>query len=269
VKRLVLLPALALAACAGPQTEALMAGPPVVPPRAEVALVPFFAQAEHECGPAALAMALSWSGVPVSPEQVSAQVYTPGREGSLSDDMLAAARRHGRLAVPLDRLSPLLDELAAGHPVVVLQNLGLSFAPRWHYALAVGYDLARRSIMLNSGPDERVVMPLDTFEHTWARSNHWALVVLPPDTLPAGAGELDVARAAAGLERVGLPAEAAAAYRAMRVRWPGSAVARIGLGNALYAMGDRRGARNAFAEALAIDPGSAAARANLAEIQGR
>ena len=72
-----------LAGCATPQTDRLLDAGAGLPTRAEVAEVPFYPQEEYYCGPAALAMALSWSGVPVTQEDLAAQVYTPGREGTL------------------------------------------------------------------------------------------------------------------------------------------------------------------------------------------
>lgn len=44
-----------------------------------------------------------------------------------------------------------VEGLAAGHPVVVLQNLRLGRAARWHHAVAVGYDLRRHEVVLRSG----------------------------------------------------------------------------------------------------------------------
>jgi len=56
--------------------------------------------------------------------------------------MIAAARRNGFVAIELaPNLSDLLAEIAAGNPVVVLQNLALDWYPAWHYAVAIGYDL--------------------------------------------------------------------------------------------------------------------------------
>src|SRR2546422_3737218 len=55
--------------------------------------------------------------------------------------------RSGQLAVPVTTLSDLLAEVAAGHPVLVFQNLGLHWIPRWHFAVAVG---DRKSTRLNS-----------------------------------------------------------------------------------------------------------------------
>ena len=257
---------LALGACAAPQTAQLVQDPGDLPPRAEVADVPFFAQERYYCGPASLAMVLAWSGLPVTQEDLVPQVYTPGREGSLRSDVLAAARRNGRLAVPVETLPDLLAEIAADHPVLVFQNLALDWYPQWHYAVAIGYDLEARVLVLHSGLDARRVTPLDTFEHTWKRGDYWALVVLPPDRLPARAEETAVLRAAAGLERSRRLDEAATAYGSILGRWPDSLGALMGLGNVSYAMGDLDAAEAAFRRAIAAHPEAPAPWNNLAYV---
>ena len=259
-----------LAGCATPQTDRLLGDAATgLPPRAEVADVPFFPQEEDYCGPAALATVLRWSGLPVTQAEVGARVFTPGREGTLRSDMVAAARRHGRLAVPVTRLADLTAELAAGHPVVVFQNLGLGWFPVWHYAVAVGYDLSSGDLLLRSGLEPRRVTPLRTFERTWARGDHWGLVVLPPGDLPAAADEIAVLRSAAGLEQAERRAEAAAAYAAIVERWPDSLEGWIGLGNAAYAAGDLAEAENVFRTAAARQPDAAAVWNNLAHVLGQ
>ena len=103
----------------------------------------------------------------------------------------------------------LKPELAAGNPVLVLQNLGLPIAPKWHYAVAIGYDVERRDIILRSGTTERLVMPLSTFEHTWARSGYWGMVTLSPGRLPGTTTEavvVDALVAAVGFAIAGVPA---------------------------------------------------------------
>ncbi|MDX1425912.1 MAG: PA2778 family cysteine peptidase, partial [Kiloniellales bacterium] len=142
---------LALAACTTPQTAALIEAPGDLPSSAAVEDVPFFPQEDYYCGPAALATVLAWSGLPATPEELVDRVYTPERQGTLRSDVLAAARREGRLAVPVASLRDMMAEIAAGHPVLVFQNLSLSWYPQWHYAVAVGYDLGRREITLRSG----------------------------------------------------------------------------------------------------------------------
>jgi hypothetical protein len=257
---------LTLAGCATPEVTALRREAQGLPRQAEVAGVPFHPQQEKYCGPAALATVLGWSGLPARQEALAGEVFTPGRDGTLGHDLVGAARRHGRLAVGVTDLPSLLGELAAGHPVLVLQNLGLDWYPQWHFAVAVGYDLDADELALRSGEEPRQVVALDTFARTWARADRWALVVLPPDRLPASGDEAAVLSAAAGLERAGRFDDAALAYDAILGRWPGSLAALIGRGNARYAARDLAGAEAAYRAALEQHPDAAAAWNNLADV---
>jgi tetratricopeptide (TPR) repeat protein len=256
--------ALLVSACATPQLERLQSDRQGLPERAEVPAVPFFAQEDLYCGPAALATTLAWSGLAVTQQELVPVVYTPGREGTLQSDILAGARSYGRLAVPVNALGALLGEIAAGHPVLVFQNLGLSWLPQWHYAVALGYDLSDGTLTLNSGRNERTALSLATFERTWARAGHWALVITPPDRLPASAGEQAVIEAAAGLERARRRPEAATAYAAIVARWPEAYIAWMGLGNAGFAAKEFAAAEAAYARAGALRPDAPEPWNNLA-----
>lgn len=255
---------LGLSACSTIQTQQIVENREQLPLKAEVDNVPFFPQERYHCGPAALAMVLAWSGLSVTQEDLVAEVYTPSRQGTLRTDVLAAARRHGRLAVEVGNLRDLLREIAAGSPVLVFQNLALSWYPQWHFAVAVGYDLEAREIILHSGLDQRRVLTLDTFERTWKRGDYWALVVLTPGRLPVSAKEIPALKAAAGLERVQRYTEAAQSYAAISARWPQNFAAPMGLGNVLYAVGDFAGAESAYRGAISRDANAAAAWNNLA-----
>ena len=263
---LLALPLAALGGCAV-QTRGVRASRPAdLPPRVELADTPFFPDERFHCGPAALATVLTAAGLPTDPQRVTGQGFVPGREGSLQIEMLAAARRGGAVATVLpDTLEALLREVASGHPVVVLSNLGLSWAPSWHYAVVVGYDLDEGEMLLRSGPMERQRMAMRTFEHTWARARHWAFVALPPERLPATAREADAVRALVAFERTAPPERAALAYATALQRWPGNLVLGIGLGNARYAAGDLAGAEAAF-RAAAERHASSAAWNNLAVV---
>jgi tetratricopeptide (TPR) repeat protein len=258
--------ALALSACAAPQTSELTLSPGALPMEAEVRNVPFFPQEDNFCGPAALATVVAWTGISVNPEQIAERVYTPGRQGTLQSDILAAARREGRLAVPVVSLRDVMTEIAAGHPVLVLQNLSLGWYPQWHYAVAFAYNLEKNEITLRSGREPERIMPMDTFERTWQRGDHWALVVLNPDDLPASADVSHVEHAAAALERVDRTKEAAVAYSTILKRWPKSYPALMGLGNLRYADGDLATAEIAFRLAILEHPGRAEAWNNLAYV---
>ncbi|MGZ9032561.1 MAG: PA2778 family cysteine peptidase [Burkholderiaceae bacterium] len=249
-------------------TAALATQPPSALARQSViARVPFVAQEDYQCGPAALAMVLAADGAAVSAEALVAQVYLPGRGGSLQVEMLAAARRHGRLAVVLPgRLDAVLAEVATGRPVIVLQNLSLPVLPRWHYAVVIGYDLERQEILLHSGTTARLALPMSVFERTWARSEHWAMVATAPSVLPSSPDASSLLTAVAALERVDASA-AARAYAALAERDPSLYGAWFGLGNASHAVGDFAAAESAFSRATQIAPQAADAWNNLALTQ--
>jgi tetratricopeptide (TPR) repeat protein len=257
---------LLLAGCATPQVAALLAQPPAnLPPRAELAAVPFYPQEDYQCGPAALATTLAHAGAAITPEALVPQVYLPGRKGSLQAEMLAATRRNGLMAyVIAPRLGDLLEEVAAGHPVIVLQNLSFGFAPTWHYAVIVGYDLPSEEIILRSGTTHRLTTPLAAFERTWARGDHWAMLTLRPERLPATAKEDRYIASATALERVA-PAAAQRAYTTALERWPENLTARLGLGNAAYTQRDLKAAESAYREAARRHPEAADAWNNLAQ----
>jgi predicted double-glycine peptidase len=264
-----LLPALALCVfvlggCAV-QTGALREHPPADLPRsAELEATPFFAQTEYQCGPAALATVLAAAGLPADPAELGQQVFLPARTGTLQIEMMAGARRQGAVATRVPAtLEALLREVHAGHPVVVLQNLGLTWYRVWHYAVLIGYDIDNGGVILRSGTTRREEMPMRTFEHTWTRSGAWAFVALPPGQWPAGADENAVVDAAVGFERVAPPVQAVVAYRSALQRFGGNLSLAMGLGNSLYAAGDKRAAADEF-KAAAQRHHSAPAWINLA-----
>jgi tetratricopeptide (TPR) repeat protein len=228
--------------------------------------VPFHAQEEYQCGPAALAMVLEAGGKVVEPEVLRPQIYIPDRQGSLQVEMLAAARRNGFVAVELNpKLSDLLAEIAAGTPAVVLQNLALDWYPAWHYAVAIGYDLKEQRIVLRSGTERRLEMPLSTFERTWQRGGYWAMLALPPGRFPASVGPAEYLSAVTKFEKAGPPDLARAAYQRALERWPDQFIALMGAGNTAYRAGDFEAAEQAFRRATVVYPRSAAAHNNLAQ----
>jgi tetratricopeptide (TPR) repeat protein len=159
-------------------------------------------------------------------------------------------------------------ELAAGNPVLVLQNLGLSWYPRWHYALLIGYDINAGTVTLHSGTTQDYLVALSTFDRTWARAGRWGIVITLPDEIPATAQEIPYARAIAQLERRN-PATAEQMYLTALRHWPDSLVLLIGLGNTRYAINDLAGARESFSDAMHAHPQSAVAHNNYAYVSMR
>jgi hypothetical protein len=188
---------------------------------------------------------LSHSGVKVTPEPLVNQVYLPSRQGSLQVEMLAAPRHYGRVAYQLaPRYADVLREVAAGNPVIVLQDVGWIFT-QWHYAVLNGFDYPSGTLYLRSGTKARQKMPFTAFEREWMKSGYWAMVVTPPDQIPETATEQGWMSAVMAMARTGDGAAVTSAYAAALKRWPDNLPAAIGLANQHHA-------RGAFADAVAV-----------------
>ncbi|PUE57570.1 hypothetical protein B9Z36_06490 [Limnohabitans sp. Rim8] len=228
--------------------------------------VAFYPQTQDQCGPAALATVLHHAGIERTLQQLEADVYVPQRQGSLPLEMLGGARRAGVLPYLL-KTEPqaLLQEVAAGHPVVVLQNLRWDWLPLWHYAVVVGYDQTAGTVVLRSGDEKRLLMSMADFESSWAKANRWAFVALPPDQLPATASAAEFVEAAITLERVA-PSQAVRAYQVALQAWPDNLEARLALGNSHYKQGNLQAAQAQYAQATVDHPNAPDAWNNLAQV---
>jgi tetratricopeptide (TPR) repeat protein len=257
-----------------PQTsEMRQHRPEGLAPQAEITEAPFFPQLDYQCGPAALATSLAHFGVQVTAEDLVSQVYLPERRGSLQIEMLASARRNGLVAYQLaPRFDDVLREVAAGFPVIILQDYGVWPLRYWHYAVVVGYDMKDGRAVLRSGEKRRLVIPYAVLEYTWKESDYWAMVTAPPGRIPTTATEPAYLKAVIALEGAGSKQAARTAYAAMLERWPESVGAGIGLANVHYALGDLKQAESVLRLMVERHPDAAVAFNNLAQTvldQGR
>lgn len=200
--------------------------------------VPFFPQERYQCGPASLAMMLNSQGLKTNPEILKELVYIPGREGSLQIEMIAGARSHGMLVYPLNgKLESMLTELAAGNPVLVMQNLRFGWWPQWHFAVVIGYDATQKDLILHTDTRERQRVALEVFTNTWGRTGNWSVVILPPDQVPATAKPLRFLQSAHDLETTGRTTAAAIAYKTAETIWPDQPAAIMARGNLAWQLG--------------------------------
>ncbi|MES0874047.1 PA2778 family cysteine peptidase [Sinimarinibacterium thermocellulolyticum] len=242
-----LMVALMIGACAGPETLRLRAESVPV----ELAAVPFHPQDEYHCGPAALATVLAADGVDVSPEALVPEIYVPARQGSLQAEIIAAVRRRARVPFVLaPHIDAALAELHAGRPVLVLQNLGTRGLPVWHYAVVVGFDPRQQRFVLRSGRERRLEMSARRFLQSWDRAGRWMLVVARPDAPPVSAEVQSWLRAVAAFESLGELKIAITAYRAATRRWPAVPMTWTALGNGLAQRGLWASAARAYERAL-------------------
>jgi tetratricopeptide (TPR) repeat protein len=212
-------------------------------------------------------MLMNASGVTISPEALANEVYIPAKKGSLQIEMLSATRKHDFIAYELNpSLSDLIEEIAAGHPVLVLENYGFEASPIWHFSVIIGYDLNKNQIIKRSGLNRREVQSLSAFEYLWKGSRYWAMLALRPDQIPATASEINFAEAILNLERIGRIKNARIAYETLLSQWPKNLVAQMGVGNTAYQLHDLEGAKQAFIKASLDHPKSAEAFNNLANV---
>jgi tetratricopeptide (TPR) repeat protein len=210
-------------------------------------------------------MAMSYAGAPVLPQALVDEVWLPARQGSLQLEMLAAPRRHGLVSYRLEpRYADLLREVAAGHPVIVLQEVGM-LLPEWHYAVVNGFDYSTGTIFLRSGLNMRQQMPFSYFERTWLAGKYWAMVVTRADDIAATASEARWLDALLGVARGGNENAAVTAYRTALARWPESLPAAVGLANHLHARGSLDEAAGVLRTALREHPQSVILLNNLAQ----
>lgn len=263
MKLLIVLLALGLTACAsGPALRDYSL------PQASVELsnTPFFPQDEYQCGPAALATVLGAGGLAVTPDELRPLIYLPGRQGSLQAEIVSVTRRHGRIPyIVKPDMKDLLAEVAAGTPVLVMQNLGVKSLPQWHYAVVIGYDTVSDSLLLRSGTNERLKMKRTRFQGTWMRAQNWAMVAVLPQNPPPSADHVNWLLAASAFEELGQPEVAVEAYQSATLRWPDQPLTWQALANARYALGELPAAETALRRAVQLAP-SAAAHNNLAHV---
>ncbi len=208
---------------------------------------------------------LGYRGIAITPETLRSQVYIPAKGGALSVELVARARRMGLLVYPLQpAIADLLLELNAGNPVLVFQNLGFDWWPQWHFAVAIGYDLDKQTIVLRSGSEANYSIDLQLFVTTWQRAAGWAVVIMPPNQLPVTAAATGFLQSASELEQIGKTKEAQSAYDAALVRWSDHPVALIGSGNTAFALGNYEAASAQFIKYINVDPNSPVGWNNLA-----
>ncbi|MCX4188865.1 PA2778 family cysteine peptidase [Methylophaga sp. OBS3] len=250
--------ALFLSACSHtPQTKALSSSS-FADAAKELSDVPFYPQTEYQCGPAALATVLQYRGKNVLPDDLVDKVYIPEKQGSLQIEMVAATREQGLVPyVITPKLTALLAQIEAGNPVLVMQNLSYQWMPFWHYAVVVGFDVANNELILRSGETKRWRTSFATFERTWARSDYWGLVIMPPDNLPADATLTNWMQAAYDLQQTGYAKTAEEAYRTAIKNWPESAQPGVALANLYFEQQQFNKADAIYADLITTRPNTA------------
>jgi tetratricopeptide (TPR) repeat protein len=251
------------------QSEKIRNTLPPISDSKEILNVPFVEQDRNECGPATLTMVLRFYNKDVHVDDLLASTYSPKKNGTLQSDLIGAARRQGMMAIVVRNFPSALMEVDAGNPIIVFENLGLSWYPQWHYAVLHGYNLNQKTVTLHSGPNADIKENITEFEKSWRGGDYWSLLVFQPEQLAASASELDHIASASALEEISHLKAAETAYSSILQRWPESLGAHIGLGNIYFKKKDYKRAVNILEAALKKHPHSKIAQHNLETVRKR
>ncbi|CAM3082719.1 hypothetical protein BZK31_00800 [Pseudomonas floridensis] len=187
-----------------------------LPDRVELTSVPFFRGNIYQSGPGALASMLANQQVQTTPGLLDKPLQLPGAEDRLEQNMPKVAREYGFMVYPLDGdLHALLAQVSAGYPVMLRFSQGSAFWKQPRYAVLVGYNRVKETVLVNVGMDRRYVMSFSSFVSAWNDGGRWAVLIQSPRQLPAQVDAQRWLRAAAELSQAGQEQAAGEAIRTL------------------------------------------------------
>ncbi|KMN11957.1 lipoprotein [Pseudomonas weihenstephanensis] len=188
-----------------------------LPERVELNGVPFFRGNANQSGPQVLASMFSEQRIRTTPGLLTKPLKLPGAEDALQSNMEKLVSEYGLLVYPLDKsLSALLTQVAAGYPVMLRFTDGTVWStPR--YAMLVGFNRTKQTVLLRAGMERRRLMDFDKFESAWKDAGGWAVLVVSPGQLPAHVDRARWLKAANDLSRAGQEQASAKAIQALEL----------------------------------------------------
>lgn len=231
--------------------------------RAVVLDVPFVAQEKNMCGPVVLKMATHFSAPQFTLNDLKEMTFREEAQGTFQSDILSASRRMGLTPYRVSNSADLWSQIRDGRPVIVFQNMGVSWLPAWHFSLVVGYNAEKDQVLLHSGTEPYQPLGLKRFLSTWNRGDRWSYVVTQSEDIPRQAPFEEALENALLFEKIGNPEAARRLYQAMSPRFPERFEPHLGLAQLMYAKKNLRGALSEMEKAVQIKPDHPALLFNL------
>jgi ABC-type bacteriocin/lantibiotic exporter with double-glycine peptidase domain len=140
--------------------------------------VPFYPRDDYQCGPASLAGVLNYWGVSVSPADIARQIFSPSAGGTLNFDMSLYVQSRGLQALQYSgTMEDLKEKIRSSYPLIVLVDYGFSIYQVNHFMVVVGF--ADEGVVVNSGRNEKQLIPSHDFLKAWKRTKYWTLLISP------------------------------------------------------------------------------------------
>ncbi len=138
--------------------------------------VPFYPQADHQCGPAAMAEVLDYYGSGVTPASIASSIYSKTARGTLGIDMLFYAQQAGFSARQYSGSKrDIMREIDRGRPLIVFVDYGFWVYQEGHFMVVAGYDAGGPIVHSLNGPFEHI--PWDEFMGPWKKTGYWTLLI--------------------------------------------------------------------------------------------
>lgn len=228
--------------------------------------VNFVPQDQKLCGPVVLKMANEYHQPARPLSDYKNLVYLEKLEGTLKTDLLAGARRLGLSPYAVPTVATMLEQVEHHQPVVVFQNLGLSWLPAWHYSLLVGFHSGKNLVYVHGGNKPYEALSFDRFVSTWRRGGEWAYVLVPASQVPSHAPFEEALDNGIVFERLEKTDQALELYSAMANRWPERFEPHLGRAQIFYQRGRHHQALVEIQAGLRKSPAHPALLFNLAEL---
>ena len=157
--------------------------PPLLTEQAVVLELPLVRQDElWECGLVSITALAGYYGVELDPERSAALAATAvEREGLSGGELRSALEAEGFQVFVFpgtltEGSSGIYSHVDAGRPPLVMVS---DDGELHHYCLVLGYDPPAGHVVLLDPRRGRVVLPEESFERSWERSNRFTLLAVP------------------------------------------------------------------------------------------
>ena len=141
--------------------------------------VPFYPQEDYQCGPASMAIVMSYWSVHTDPDEIGKEIFSKSAGGTLTIDMMLYAKRKGFHAEQSKgSIEELKNAVDSQYPIIVLVDYGISVIQINHFRVVTGYN--DDGVIVHSGKFPNRFISWKDFLSVWKRTDYWTLLIEKP-----------------------------------------------------------------------------------------